>query len=56
MKEMLSKRNSTVEGLRILSMFLIVMFHFYGRGLGLFDLDSYRDKSDIHYFSFLCIH
>lgn len=41
MKEMLSNRNSTVEGLRILSMFLIVMFHFCGRGLGLFDIDSY---------------
>lgn len=41
MKEKLQKRNSTVEGLRILSMFLIIMFHFCGRGLGLFDIDSY---------------
>lgn len=41
MKDMLSKRNSTVEGLRILSIFLIIMFHFCGRGLGLFDIYSY---------------
>ncbi|MBP3470758.1 MAG: acyltransferase family protein [Paraprevotella sp.] len=37
----IKKRNSSVEGLRILSMFLIIMFHFCGRGLGLSDIASY---------------
>lgn len=39
------KRNSTIECLRIISMFLIVMFHFCGRGLGLFDLETFAKIS-----------
>ena len=34
---MRKERNSTVEILRIVSMFLIVWFHICGRGLGLFN-------------------